>query len=855
MSASARQCWRFGKFVQSQTAQIPPATPPLLPFLYPRCFATASTAQAFAPAEDLQGGIVDGAQDSSTPKSRQHGLDGRKAARDNDILKDTKPTRSLARRIVRRIETRDNAQGSRYLGRPQYRGNDDWRPALEELRKHTPGDPEDFEKRIETLTLPEGTHGVFAGDLHDLVAEIMLMTDCHMQVSRLPNQSDRIFQGLTLAGTRPSIQLAKQRLDVAVNVVWDNKRRNKTEERLRISTIDPKVSMPGDDPARVVWTQKRMPRAHSLNAIKEPQSWTVLSFADYIDKIANSKLPRLVRRKAYAADHSLEAKMHVEKVSQILVDAFSRYETLPFISPASCSVALEFLIKHAKVPQALQIFQLCDSRGIRLLPGVFHVFMRHAAKINDMHNYQYALRLMLKRNIRPTWETWAILVHLVARRSGSDAQRSARFIARFMDEQGFFREKAALMSVSEAFVAHDYRAHITAGKPSGEFMQCYAREWGGPEWFTEVHANKMINIRAERGNYLPVQLLLKWLRQRGRQPTVATLNVILKHCAEQRNIDTAVYFLRDLTHGPVQSVNGANEDTTPRQTRQERLFEYDQLTFHRLFRLAYSGRHYNMLRVIWRYACMEGHVSWPMQQAMTQKTAWTIPERSETDRYAVSLKQLFDEHAAKVAIGLDTELSEHTFSNTEQDEDRSANLYPDKSVDDSPNIGRTASQGASLRESDSVREETREGAKDDSFDIAAVAQTASTQSSARMDQGAKDTERLSREGTPGTGDGVGPEAISPLGNEQSTRGHDTVESQKRNRYLRQLVEHDMAQVGLLEPKRPLWSVLQEAAKLDKQWFGRGIGRNPDLRWMLQNAIKVPVRSARGEKIKRLDLSG
>ncbi|KAJ9619951.1 hypothetical protein H2203_008226 [Taxawa tesnikishii (nom. ined.)] len=651
MPVIARQCWRVSRFVQSQSGHLWQPKEPLL-FLYPRWFATASGGQdssvplhetdsksdgnPLKPVRDKGSAwriAVNKDLDENTPASVVSPIDPREKAKNiKDRIQDTKPTYRLVRNLAYQLETRKlNAARKRRL-RLNFTDAEDWRTPFRELLENTSSDSKEHGKHIERLSLPEGTRGTYVGDLNELVLETMLLTDCHIQILHIDEQATKGFDSILLSGTPTSIRLAKQRLNNVIDVMsHENLNERGRLETYSVDSVEKARETLVRPLVRAVWNQYQYPdAAHRAEEAVVPATWTVVSFANYVDDLVKSHMSRLTRRNIYDAHGpSIPANQHVHSVTDILVKLFCDPERLPVISPHACRSAIEFLTEHRKFPEARQIFQALDTSTFHFQPSLFHVFMRAASDEQDLHNYAFALRLMLRRNLKPTWETWIPLVNLVASRSNKDA----RHIAHDMRVKGLLVSPAAKMALAQVFVEHDYSAWIARGNTTSAFFEHYDRAWGGPEWLTPSTANRMLTIKAARGQMNTASRILDELEARGRRATVASLNILLTCCARQGNVAAAMAFTTRL----LQSYRGVH------------CIRPDGTTFRQLFVLTWQRRCYNLLRVVWRYACMAGHIDYRTQSTMETNITQYAPDTSDR---AVSRGLTFRANAAKVAVGL-----------------------------------------------------------------------------------------------------------------------------------------------------------------------------------------------------------
>lgn len=614
---------------------------PLL-FLYPSWFAhktpaTLSIRQTFYTSTALRSSGYELEHDRSDGNVKATLGDGSSVP----DLHNARPTVRLVRSIRANARADILIQKKKKDLRSHGDGND-WKTPFQWLRRYTRKGADSNVVRTVLLHMPEGINAQYSGDLGELFLEILLTTECHVQLDPRESSADEIGV-LMLKGTPLAIALARARLNNALNAIARddlNASRDMSIYKLWTTNADPKNTT-----LRSVWSQDHHQRSRQLTRavedIPRPEHWTIITFARFVDELVNTKVSRTMQHGLYGgSDVRAGASHHVQAVTRALLNLFQAPQMEPFISSYACVSAFTFLAKHRKFPEVRHIFRILDEHKTLVPPEVFHVLMRAAADAQDLHVYSFILRLMLRRKLQPTWQTWAAFVRLM---SAVSTPRTANII-QAMRERGLFVSLAARQAVAEVLASEPYKEWLQTGGTTQGYLDHCDRIWEDPRWLSDSCANRMLDVQVTTGNFEDAELVLNALEGRGRRANVTSLNTILGACTLHGNTQPAVAIMARLL--------GTNAWIQP-----------DQTTFDSLFRLAWNRRSFNLLRVVWRHACMHGHVSFDMQRLMESTIIKYAVSKGSNDSASdiadasVSRSEQFKSFAAKVAVGLHSTLS------------------------------------------------------------------------------------------------------------------------------------------------------------------------------------------------------
>lgn len=773
-----RLCWRFRPLIQSQAVHITKHNEPLL-FLYPRWYTTtvsepqdSADVSNDSPRGERRKKLVD-PRDRHVRQARivpSETVQTQQAPAQPQLLPenplDTRPTSGLVRKLIVKREHEEMKLERRWQMRETYRDSRDWQSSLEALQRSTPNKASNHVKLLELLKMPDGMFGWYHGDLNVLFLEIYMFTECHVQISTGINKGGRDgskFYSLVLAGTPATIRMAKAGLNREIRVRSDERSElgGSMDAFLTTSTVIKRDKAT----ARAVWSEHHaLPWAVAKPSdLKLPRKWSIVRFADRVANLVRRPMPRGLQHKVYGSKAGRNQDSHIDAVSEALQDLFLPESNLRFISPYSLAIAVPFLMKHRKLPAMRRIIGHLDNHKFAFTTSTFNACLQSARDAGDLHNFYFILRLMLDRGVTPDWQSWSALLHLVHQISRSDA----RVVLKSMRKKGMLASAPAKMDVAAVMVTADFTDWVERGGSTTAFFETYDKYFDGPEWLSESVANRMIGVRTQRGQFGDAFSILDTLIARGKRPNVVSLNTLLSSATSQRNHLAALEAVEKLV--------GDEASTKVRP---------DKITFNQLFMLAWRRCEYNMLRVVWHYACMYGEVGFALQNAFEGTIALYSPSSNSHEDNSVGIGsstlpnisrlKLFRSLAAKAAVGISLQRSD----------DELDHMIALLGTQTPPDI---------------VGDET--------------------------------------DNTPTAERPEGQSASSP---QQSINDLNRTEHEERKRRLLGLVKSDMQQVQRLRPMVNLAEMLRIAREKDSVWTGLGIRKTPNLEWILENAVQVPV---------------
>lgn len=569
--------------------------------------------------------------------------------------------------------------------RHDYESSDDWRVVLRMLDDHTTAGHKLYKKSLETVMLPKGVLARFRSNAGASLKEIQEHTGCHVQIRRgAPHYSTVVdaFAGLDLLGSpwqiTHALKILPQYLDVmpaqemvgihASSNLTDHvlQRRVRSDEDMSLASISApntaniqeqdsldegdveNVEHQMDErdessatittPIRSVWAEKRTRRLNMYGLLdKRLKSLsTPLDVSAYVEDLCQP-VPRLVHKALYKTRIPLSQQGHVRIVMEKLISLFSAPGVARMATSHAVDRAIRFLTKHNNFAAFRELYDALEDGGYTFTVSNWNCCLAAAAKVGDVHNYKYTLTTMLRHKVKPDPVTWATLHDLVCRRCPSETN----CVLETMRNKGLLSDDGAAKLVAQNAVTNDLKAHLAQRGDLYTFYRLYDNRFGTMyglgsfNWLTVDVANRMVAVLLSLGRSNDAFGVLSEIRKRqGERPLeTVTMNTFLTSSLRDMDPASAVAIVKHFRVGQVGALVPNN------------------VTYTILFAIAWRRRYFNMLRVIWRYACMSGFVGFSMRHRVEKNLNFFLPKQPVEDMN-VSRENVWRALAAKFIIGI-----------------------------------------------------------------------------------------------------------------------------------------------------------------------------------------------------------
>ncbi|KAI9684505.1 MAG: hypothetical protein M1829_002315 [Trizodia sp. TS-e1964] len=355
--------------------------------------------------------------------------------------------------------------------------------------------------------------------------------------------------------------------------------------------------------------------------IPEPTHWCPTTFLDYITRLSRSEMPSQLHSFYYSIGED-----HTEIKTALIMRAFLGPNRSAYITLEAFHEALNFFIKHYKLGAMRHLFVEMEQEQLKMNTRSLNLMLKAPALAYDLHNFTFLLRLMMRhRGIHPDFDTWFLLIR------ANSTFKIRGTILRRMVALGLFKDLtlAHKIRLFKTFAPLILRAEISAWldskKEAVHFIQqidiCLKRSW-----LTLKAANTVLDELSKRGKINDAWAVIQLMATRTIQPNIHSFNAILRSCIRLGNNEGTIQLIQAMS-----SMSSIKPDAT---------------TYNLLWAMGWTSQLFNVVRVVWRYACMDGALSESMKMGM-RKSFGAAASRPKLDNENVWLV-----HSGAVMAGI-----------------------------------------------------------------------------------------------------------------------------------------------------------------------------------------------------------
>ncbi|GAA84958.1 peroxin Pex23-like-Penicillium chrysogenum [Aspergillus luchuensis IFO 4308] len=499
------------------------------------------------------------------------------------------------------------------------------REMLEEMHEDTHVWAKKGVKQKELL-VPEETIALLTGvtdmALKENVWYVPVHNGCKVHVLR-PLQSQGRFRRVILSGSERVVELVSDRIAQARRLQEQSD--PLVDIQIPLFPIIPSIEALKRQGAPVplvrgVWDiQSAVKQAAKLHMVLPAGKNLsgIRDFAEHVEELTRSK-PSYNSKIPYS---------HQKQVARALVQLFRNEAYSSFMSTAALNRALSYLLDHEFLNAARDIFLKSEHLAT---VDTFNILLKSAAKRQDLRFFRQFLLAMSRLSIRPDPNTWLTLLDcLVAPKAKAD-------LVTYMLQRGYLENMGAMRTALHLTLPNTFRAHLESGKSVDSFIRQTADSCGD-SCFAPSLISQMFGVIVRLKDFAALDRLFDICKQNDLTFNSATITQILS--LFRADMPTALRYLFRCLERP--------------ETKLERH------AWERLFLVAFKGQYYNICRVLWRYACMSGNVTYKMKRTVVTSLIRNVPRKPETNVHTI-----WDVSAGKVIVGLDLHRPDHKLQTT-----------------------------------------------------------------------------------------------------------------------------------------------------------------------------------------------
>lgn len=473
----------------------------------------------------------------------------------------------------------------------------------------------------QVLMVPEETVALVGGVTDIPLKENVLYANIHHGVRihiRSPSESEGHLRKMVISGSRGAVRevseriLGAQRLQANADPLIDVRKPPLTV----YPSIDAMKQKNMDVPRlRGVWDFYRaksnlLPIEVLLESGFHPE--TPRELLEFIEDMLASETSGPYRRQEKGTRRQLSRNLRIEMA---LVKMFRSLENRKNLSTASLNKALSYL-SNRNLRASRAVFARAEHVAT---VDSFNILLKSCAKRQDIRLFIHLVHSMSRLEIRPDAYTWVALLNCPI-----TIEVKLKLFA-YIYRRGFLSQVGPLRSALQSTIADILSLHLDSGKSMDSFLETMQNTHGA-NWFTPSMINQMLYVAAQRKNKPALFRLLEVCDKNGLEINCVSLMHVLP--MYRSNPFDALLFLYPYITRPG--------------------FKISRQLYEKLFLIAFKSRSYNICRVLWRYACMNGTITYKMKMCVLSSMTTNIPLKRTS-----LLDIIWLSNAGKVIVGVD----------------------------------------------------------------------------------------------------------------------------------------------------------------------------------------------------------
>ena len=535
--------------------------------------------------------------------------------------------------LARNLSAQDS-QKLRYreFQREKYRKNEkhyvdkawfDTKDVLEKVQQDTRKKTKRRTRQKEIL-VAEDTLGIFCGvtrwTLQENVWYLSVHNGCRVHCLSV-KENKGLYRRVILSGTEHVLELVQARIARAQSLQTSGDPLVDIQKPLAPMCISQSAMERSNVPVpkiRGIWCFEKQPvnRRHLDEILmSHPGLTSVKEFVEQVEELTLSGGPQL-DPKGRPLKPTAQPAIPPKQIAQRLMTLFQSEENYKHISTAALNGALVYLCDHELPGYARD---LCSHAEHVATIDTFNILLKYAARSQDVAMFRQFARAMPRAHVCPNPDTWlALLSALVTPTEKAD-------LIQHMVHRGYMSSTATIRSALQHTIQDSLVTHLDSGKDIESFLDLMIHTYGA-NWFSHSTLGQMFEVVARLKDWDSLSRLIQLcIEQNVFMPEYTLVNMLK---ARRRDTFGAVqYFFRFL------ELPG---------------FRPSSQALEALFLSAFKNRHFNICRVLWRYACMWKRVTYKMHQCVLTSLCRSVPFQKGPETV-----QIWSTDAGKVIVGLD----------------------------------------------------------------------------------------------------------------------------------------------------------------------------------------------------------
>ncbi|KAI1806777.1 hypothetical protein F4811DRAFT_509164 [Daldinia bambusicola] len=323
------------------------------------------------------------------------------------------------------------------------------------------------------------------------------------------------------------------------------------------------------------------------NNVNRPAQWTQDTFEKYVASLVYGRLPPHVARKLYPTFPD-----HQEVVVSLLIALFTAEHTRIAASLSALKMSIQFIESRGSgFRQASRtIFNQAELLGLPMDAEIFNIFLISASKAADLDGFYSIVKAMIRKGFAPQGRSWVAFLEMI------QSVHVKRYVITMLKHKGLNHNSSTLCAIGRQIAIIDLEHSISKDFDVQTFIHKRDKKYG-PRWLDTIIVNRLMDVLGAHQNWDACNVLLDHIYATGiTAPNAITLNTFLTHA---RDFSQQLEFMKSMLSRWPRLVPNAD-------------------TYHILFRIAWTRKYPNMLRVVFRYALQNRRTTPKMRYVLNE---------------------------------------------------------------------------------------------------------------------------------------------------------------------------------------------------------------------------------------------
>ncbi|KAL9638978.1 MAG: hypothetical protein Q9164_001212 [Protoblastenia rupestris] len=340
---------------------------------------------------------------------------------------------------------------------------------------------------------------------------------------------------------------------------------------------------------------------HGLEQItrlpKKPVVWTEAVLVAYIQELVNFRPPRPILSEVLPTEWKDQQLLSTFDVADIIEQTLNDPNLRKYTSVKACNVALQFFYDRGMMTRARRLYVRMEYLYLEISATTWNIILRACATLKDLYNFTFLLGEMILRGLKPNEHTWVTFIMVL------ESRAHKKVVANIMRRGGMMETPGVARQVATQMISNELLKYQNTDAYAVPFFTHMSQLYG-VDWLSTSTGNTLISTILQIDQGQPIKAVIHILRllyemkQSAFQADEVTMNMLFKPCMQIEQDDLPIKIL---------SIFEQHWNCTP-----------GILAHQTLFRLAWRHQRLNMLRVLWISACLNGFVTFHMQDHIMQ---------------------------------------------------------------------------------------------------------------------------------------------------------------------------------------------------------------------------------------------